>query len=436
MARESLLTGLAAIVIGCQTQGLDSGQNNDTSVSDDTSYVDTGFVDTGGYVPDTQDSGEDVQYAPEFSDKTLSSATVNSEYRFTVPVEDPDGDYVKCNISDNPEWLNIGLSNCELYGTPDESGTVDFTITATDSDDLSTSEVFELIVNSLATVDLYVYDAGGETDNDPIDTSCGIEATLIHAGTGYSETVSVNSDSIARFSLDQKGVYNVEVKPTNTGSNCYSGVSHTDWVDIDEGQNTSWLYLIPETLQDEVATTVENALDFAQKGYTSGAVDSVTKLFQYLAKPTETGFVVSSYYYSWDADIVDSTRPLYIEDLSGSISNDVDYEICLLEGLTLWGYDSATGNGGAIAPTIDVVPGAPGLDVYFNNSDWNDPDVTTTDVDGIKTIELVQIPYGEVSSEQECRTNMAWALGSINLGVAYGVDDFIMNYSPFDQTSV
>lgn len=412
ISQHIALAGLSALIEGCQSEYKPLPQDSATEINGSDSGGDTGF----SY--DTQDSAQEEEHAPEFITTSLPSGTVSQVYNATIEATDADGDRLEFILQNAPEWLMVNETTGGLYGTPDAHGTEVVEITVADTTKLTTTASFNLIINPLASLDLYVYDAFGETDSEPIDTSCNVEIEIIQAGTGYSEKATVDSSSIASFALDERGGYNIAVESTNTDSNCYGAFHHTSWFSVDEGENaTSWVYLLPESKQNEVQESVGNALNMAAKeGYAAGPVDSVTKLFQFMNKTMLESF----YLPGWDENIRHGTQSLSVETLDTTI-NDISYGDCLNDSLAAWeGY---------LAPTITMMSG-PGADIIFHYSNWNDPNVFTTTSSDIVTIDSVLISYGDVDSYEDCVRNMNRVFGGIYFGMTPGVTDFIMNYPP------
>src|SRR3989338_4428345 len=219
--------------------------------------------------------------APVISTTSLASGTTNTAYSSSISATDADGDTLTYSLTEAPSWLSINSSTGALSGTPTSSATETVEVKVSDAGGLYDTASYSLLVASVAAVDIYVIngDSGAAADS-----SCSIDVTLTNSTSGYSSTVTMDASGVAAFSLDEEGLYNISVPSTNTGSNCYGGVSLDEWIDVSAGTNSGWVTLIPETYADEVASVVGSQIDMGDiSGHASGDVDSVTKLVKYMS---------------------------------------------------------------------------------------------------------------------------------------------------------
>ncbi len=350
--------------------------------------------------------------APEITTTSLSSATVNTAYSATVSATDAEGDALTYSLVDGPSWLSINSSG-RLSGTPTTSGTSTVEVKVTDAGGLSDSASYSLLVASVASVDMYVIDG----DNGAAaDSSCSIDVTLTNSTSGYSSTVTMDASGVAAFSLDEEGLYNISVPSTNTGSNCYGGVSLDEWIDVSAGTNSGWVTLIPETYADEVASVVGSQIDMGDiSGHASGDVDSVTKLVKYMSGIRS----VSPYTEGWDSNIRDGTRSLEVEDFNGYSYSGIDYDSALADAVALWD--------GSLAPSITIVPSGSGGDIYWTlTGNWQ-TDVNTDSSTGV--ISDVEIDYGGAGSYETAVITIAHEMGHPFFSHT-NVDGFAMESSP------
>lgn len=319
--------------------------------------------------------------APVIETTSLSSATVNTAYSASISATDAEGDALTYSIVDGPSWLSINSSG-RLSGTPSTSGTETVEVKVTDAGGLSDSASYSLLVASVASVDMYVIDGD---DGAAADSSCSIDVTLTNSTSGYSSTVTMDASGVAAFSLDEEGLYNISVPSTNTGSNCYGGVSLDEWIDVSAGTNSGWVTLIPESYQDDVVDVVGSQIDMGDiSGHTSGDVDSVTKLLKYEAGVSSR----TPYTRGWNSNIKDGSVCLEIEDFNGYTYSGIDYDSALADAVAAWD--------GSLAPCIDIVPSGSGGDIYFTLSGNWQTDVNYVGSTGV--IDDVEISYGGAGS--------------------------------------
>ncbi|MEK6922165.1 MAG: Ig domain-containing protein, partial [Nanoarchaeota archaeon] len=350
--------------------------------------------------------------APVIETTSLSSATVNTAYSATVSATDVDGDDLTYSILNGPSWLSINSSG-RLSGTPTSSGTSTVEVKVSDPDGLYDTASYSLLVASVASVDMSVIDGDSGA---AADSSCSIDVTLTNSTSGYSETVTMDASGVSSFSLDETGLYNISVPATNTGSNCYGGVSLDEWIDVAAGTNSSWVTLIPETYADEVASVVGSQIDMGDitsgTAHASGAVDNVTKLLKY-----ESG--VSSripYTRGWNSSIKDGSVDLEVDTIDYTYDS-LQYNDGLQLAIGYWD--------GNLAPSVVQI--ASGGDIWFTRtSNWQ-TDVNTSSY----VIADVEIDYTVVGDDDVYSAAMFFAheMGH-SLFEHTNVDVFIMDSSP------
>lgn len=349
--------------------------------------------------------------APVINTTALPDATTQTAYNTQISASDPDGDELRYSLADAPTWLTIDSLTGILSGMPASHGTETVVVAVSDGE-LSANQSYSLLVNSLATLDLNVYDAGGTAGSgDPVEDSCNVEVTLTNSFSDYSETATAVS-GIASFSLDETGTYTISVPSTNTDSNCYGGFSQSEWLDVVASSNTSWAYLIPETYQEIVIEQVGNQITEDREG-APWTCDSITDLVKYMIGVKST----SLYGKGWDTPIRDGSEPLEIEDFDGYTYGGIDYDTALEDAVALWD--------GYLAPTIDINSAGSGGDIFFVQSDdWQ----TFTMLYTTGVISQVEIMYGTAESYNAAVGKIAREMGSVFFKDT-DVEGFLMNSS-------
>jgi hypothetical protein len=363
-------------------------------------YVDVGYEDT----PE--------EHAPVITTTSLDNGTTTKEYSMMITATDADGDDLTFSLVSGPSWLNINSSG-ELYSVDAPTTRGDYIVEVQVEDETGRTDT------QLATVDINIYDAGGATSADNIDTSCGVEVLVTSMeDDSFSELVSVGSDSIAHIEIDEQlGEYDIFIESTNTGSDCYGGMYQESWFNVVEGSNTAWAHLISGTNDSEVASVVDGALNLSDKGWASEDVNTMTELMQYMTDLSSS----TPDMYGLDADIQDSTRDMYVDTSGGYSTDDVDFDDCFTNGAAYWD--------GHMAPGISMV--SSGGDIYWDaGSNWS-AGVEYDEHDGVWWVTENEIEYStETTSQEDCVSSAAHEIGHTIIDMHTDVDDFIMNSSP------
>lgn len=345
--------------------------------------------------------------APVIETTSLSNAITQTPYTATIDAFDAEGDALTYSLVDCPSWLR--MSGTTLSGNPSSRGTETVTVEVSDGE-FDVSQTYSLQVDSIASLDMEVIDGDS---GDGVDDSCNVSVTLTNASSGYAETVTAVG-GYATFDLDETRWYNISIPSTNTGSNCYGGVSLDEWIDVSSGSNTSWVTLIPETYATEVASVVGTQIDMGDiYGHAHGDVDTVTKLLKY-----EVG--VNSrlrYTCGWNSNIKDGTYDLEVDTIDWT-NNSIQYNDGLQLAIGYWD--------GNLAPSVvQIVSGG---DIWFTRaSNWQT--VVNTGSYSITDVEINYTAVGSADDVYDVATLFAHEMGS-SLFEPTEVDVFIMNSWP------
>ena len=408
--RRLATVGLVSLLYGCPQPHDSAVDTHDTYISDTDTDMDADS-DTDSDTDADSDTDTDQNHAPEITNTSLSSAVVNTAYSSAVTARDVDKDTLTYSLTTSPSWLHINSTNGSLSGTPTATGNYNVTASVTDGL-LNDAQNYILTVASLASLDLYVINGDNGAS---ADSSCSIDVVLTNTS-GYSETATMNSSGVAVFSLDEIGTYDISVASTNTGSNCYGGFSHAEWLDVSSGTNSSWVVLIPESYQNDVVSVVGSQLDMSARGLGSGNVDSVRDLFLYMLSVNP---YVSMDSYGWEDSIRDGTTSLTVDTIDWTYQG-IQYNDGLQLAISYWD--------GHLAPSVQQV--SSGGEIWFTRtSNWQaDPDYSD-DSHGVWTIDDVEIDYTAANDVYDIAMFFAHEMGHAYFNHT-NVSNFIMDSSP------
>ena len=145
-----------------------------------------------------------VNDAPTITSTSVTTATEDIAYTYTITTEDVDGDVVTVSASGLPSWLT--LSGNTLSGTPTEGDTgSEITITATDDGDgaLTATQIFTIVVTPVNDAPVAVADTATVLED--------AEATSIDV---LANDTDEEGDPLTLFSVTTSGTGTVTVNGT------------------------------------------------------------------------------------------------------------------------------------------------------------------------------------------------------------------------------
>jgi gliding motility-associated-like protein len=367
-----------------------------------------------------------VNDAPTITSTSVTTATEDIAYTYTITTEDVDGDVVTVSASGLPSWLT--LSGDTLSGTPTEGDTgSEITITATDDGDgaLTATQIFTIVVTPVNDAPVAVADTATvleDAEATSIDVLAndtdeeGDPLTLVSVTTSGTGTVTVNgtlveytpavdfngteevSYTVSDGLLTSAGVLTITVTPVNDAPTITStsvttateDIAYTytittedvdgDVVTVSASGLPSWLTLSGDTLSGtptEGDTGSEITITATDDG--DGAL-TATQIFTIVVIPVNDAPTITSTAVTTATEDIAYTYTITTEDVDG------DVVTVSATGLPSW----LTLSGDTLSGT--PTEGETGSEITITATDDGDGALTATQIFTIVVIPVNDAP--------------------------------------------
>jgi len=148
--------------------------------------------------------------APTISGTPPQSVVVGSTYRFTPEANDPDGDVLRFEIENKPEWASFDSSTGELTGMPEEADVRNYSnimIRVTDGEATAQLPAFSITVESIGmgTATLTWTAPTQRTDGSPLTDLTGYRVYWGTESRTYEHSAEIDNPTVTTYVINNLG---------------------------------------------------------------------------------------------------------------------------------------------------------------------------------------------------------------------------------------